>query len=685
LYLVNLSWSGIRKGKAMCGICGVLSLEGPLVLPPKTPERMIGVIRHRGPDEFGAWRDDDIFLGHARLSIIDLATGQQPMATEQNRYWITFNGEIFNYIELKAELEDLGHSFKTNSDTEVILRAFIQWQDSCVEHFNGQFAFAIWDRQLRRLYLARDRFGIRPLFVAEHAGKLLFASEVKSLRAYPGFCPEISSGAVSEVFSYWVNIAPSTVFAGVSQLPPGCTAEYVAGRQNQNSDPLLPGSLKVKRYWQPTFLTADQDHRFVSQRETTDLAKKLRDKLVDAAKIRLRADVPVGAYLSGGLDSSTTAALIHQYTDHRLKTFSVGFADKQYDETSWQLAMAKHIGTEHTTVQISGEDIADLFREVVWLAESPILRTAPAPLYALSGLAQREGFKVVLTGEGADEVFAGYNIFRETKVRKFWSRDPGSSGRAQLLTRLYPYLAQSPPEFLRRFYGQGLTNTEDVFYSHRPRWQNTSALVNFLGPEGLAAKDSGAAEERLANSLPAEFATWGPIAQAQYLEMTTFMAGYLLNSQGDRMLMGHSVEGRFPFLDHNLAEFAGTLPASVKLKSLVEKSILKESVADLLPADILARPKQPYRSPDSASFMGNTGRQLVQEFFFDGELSADLLQQNRIMALARKWQSGKMSSVRDNMAFIGMLSTRILAHDFGPAAEERILRETLYPEDLVWR
>ncbi len=669
----------------MCGICGVLSLAGSLDLDPQTPLRMIGVLRHRGPDEFGAWQDDEVFLGHARLSIIDLKSGQQPMAAADERYWITFNGEIFNYIELKSELEGMGHTFKTNSDTEVILRSFIQWQDSCVEHFNGQFAFAIWDRQQHRLFMARDRFGIRPLFVAEHEGKLLFASEIKSLRAYPGFCPQVSSAAVSEVFSYWVNIAPATAFDGVAQLPPGCTAEYVPGRTNQDTDPLLPSSLLVKRYWHPTFLTQDQDHRFVSQKETRKLAQTLRDKLVEAAAIRLRADVPVGAYLSGGLDSSTTTALIHHYTDHRLKTFSVGFADKQYDETAWQLAMAEHIGTEHTTIQISGEDIAAAFREVVWLAESPILRTAPAPLFALSGLAHKEGFKVVLTGEGADEVFAGYNIFREAKVRNFWSRDPGSVNRALLLTRLYPYLAQSPPEFLRRFYGHGLTNTGDEFYSHRPRWQNTSALVNFLGPEGLAARDSGAAEERLLRSLPADFASWGPVARAQYLEMTTFMAGYLLNSQGDRMLMGHSVEGRFPFLDHNLAEFAGSLPASVKLQSLVEKSILKQSVVDLLPSSILDRPKQPYRAPDSASFQSTRGQQLVDQFLTDGGSDGGLLQQNRIAALTRKWQSGRMSSARDNMAFVGMLSTRILAHDFGPAAEERIARNKLKPNNLVWR
>jgi asparagine synthase (glutamine-hydrolysing) len=670
----------------MCGICGVVALERPLDLPTEAPGRMIGAMRHRGPDEFGAWSDESAFLGHARLSIIDLATGQQPLCNEDGRYWITFNGEIFNYPELTAELEGLGHQFRTRSDTEAIVHAYEQWGERCVDRFNGQFALAIWDRRERRLFLARDRFGIRPLYLAWHDGRLLFASEIKALRAYPGFRPELDPALVSEVFTYWVNIPPATAFQGVAQLPPGHTAILEVDPRGDAPPAPLPTALRIRRYWHPTFLDEEEDRRHVSDGEARKLAEQLREKLVEAAVIRLRADVPVGAYLSGGLDSSTTAALIHAYTDHHLKTFSVGFADPSYDETSWQLAMAEHIGTDHATVRVDADDIAGRFREVVWLAESPILRTAPAPLHALSGLARSEGFKVVLTGEGADEVFVGYNIFREAKVRRFWSRDPAARNRALLLTRLYPYLAQSPPEFLRRFYGAGLDRPDDPCFSHRPRWNNTGPLVNFLAPAGGAAIAGGAAEERLLAQLPADFSAFGPVARAQYLEMSTFLAGYLLSSQGDRMLMGHSVEGRFPFLDHNLAEFAGSLPASVKLQSLVEKSILKKSVADLLPANILERPKQPYRAPDSSSFVGPAGQELADHFLdSDSTKGHPLWNLERFPALVRKWKAGKMTSARDNMAFVGLLSGRILEEDFGSGFESRLAGQVLADSQIVWR
>ncbi len=669
----------------MCGICGVLALEGPLNLPDEAPQRMIGIMRHRGPDEFGAWRDASIFLGHARLSIIDLKSGQQPMAGPRGRHWISFNGEIFNYVELARELEGLGHVFRTSSDTEVILHAYLEWGQECVDRFNGQFALAIWDRHERRLFLARDRFGIRPLFLAPHGHQLLFASEIKALAAYPGFQPVLDPGGVAEVCQYWVNIPPATPFQGVYQLPPGHTAT-VDSESAACGDQGWPGCLKLRRYWTPSFLPVAEDERFVSRRETEDMARQVHEKLVDAAVIRLRADVPVGAYLSGGLDSSATAALIHHHTDHRLKTFSVGFASADHDESWWQHAMARHIGTEHVTIQVDGQDIAGRFRQVVRHTETPVLRTAPAPLHALSALARSEDFKVVLTGEGADEVFVGYNIFREAKVRRFWSRQPQSTLRPRLLTRLYPYLAQSPPSFLQRFYGQGLTDTGDPLYSHRPRWRNTVAVAGFLTGQQQAARAMQDAEERLLRSLPDDFTRWGTVARAQYLEMTTFMAGYLLSSQGDRMLMGNSVEGRFPFLDHQLAEFAGTLPVSAKLRSLREKALLKLSVAEMLPENILSRPKQPYRAPDSDSFQTPAGQELVEEFLGEGSGQGEgLWNQEKVGALVRKWQAGRLSSARDNMCFMGVLSGRILEKEFGPGLEDWVQESQLDADELVWR
>ncbi|MFO7652716.1 MAG: asparagine synthase (glutamine-hydrolyzing) [Candidatus Krumholzibacteriia bacterium] len=680
----------------MCGICGAVALRGPLSMDAGTPERMVGALRHRGPDEFGAWRDAHAFLGHARLSIIDPAGGQQPLTIGDGRYWIVFNGEIFNYPELNRELAGRGHRLRTRSDTETIVHAYREWGEDCVHHFNGQFAFALWDRHLRRLFLARDRFGIRPLYITEYDGHLLFASEVKALGAWSGCRLEVDPEAVAEVFTYWSTLPPRTVFRGVAQVPPGHTAVLEgpaggaggrpAGDAAAAATRFWPGRLRLRRYWHPTFLPEAEDRRFVPAAEQRRLAELVREQLVRAATLRLRADVPVGACLSGGLDSSATAAVICRHTSARLKTFGLGFDDPEYDESDWQRAVAAHLGTDHHAVRMSREQIAAGLGDMTWHAETPVLRTAPVPLRALSALVRSQRYKVVLTGEGADEVFAGYNIFREAKVRWFWARRPQDAIRGRLLTRLYPYLEASPPRFLAGFYSQGLDRPADPFFSHRPRWWNTGRMTTFLVPDALHGMRAGEPEERLAASLPDDFAGWGVVARAQYLEMTTFLAGYLLSSQGDRMLMGDAVEGRFPFLDHELAELAGTLPASVKLQSLRDKSILRAGMVDLLPAAVVNRPKQPFRAPDSSCFAGHAGRALAAGLLDDRALSeAGLWRVRGVTGLRDKWQAGRLTSARENMAFIGILTTQLLLRQFGPELAARLDEQALPPGTLVWR
>ena len=671
----------------MCGICGACRLDGPLDLPPAAPGRMLGALRHRGPEEFGAWRDERVFLGHARLKIIDLAGGGQPLCNEDGAVWITFNGEIFNYPELREELEGLGHVFRTRSDTETIVHAWEQWGEDCVARFNGQFAFALYDRRRGALLLARDRYGIRPLFWTVHDGVLLFASEVKGLAGWPGCAPALDPGALGEVLTYWVNIPPRTPFAGVRQLPPGHTALVARGPDGVGAAD-GDGPVRPRRYWRPDFPDAAEDHRHVRAEERRVMARKVREALREATMLRLRADVPVGAYLSGGLDSSATAALVRETRPNPLKTFSVGFADAAYDETRWQELMAARLGTDHAAIRVDGADIAARFADVVWHAETPLLRTAPTPLFALSALVRDESFKVVLTGEGADEVFCGYNIFREAKVRAFWARDPGSRRRPRLLTRLYPYLDQSPPEFLARFYGVGLDRPDDPFFSHEPRWRNTGRTRAFLAPDAAAAAEAALPEAaaRLAASLPGDFDRWGPVARAQYLEMTTFLPGYLLSSQGDRMLMGNTVEGRFPFLDHELTALAASIPASAKLASLQEKSILKQAVDDLLPEEIVSRPKQPYRAPDAASFRSPPGEALVDEMLDEAALArAGLFAPAKVAGLRRKWSAGRLASVSENMAFVAVLSAQVLARRFGPELAARIDAGALSPDAVNWR
>lgn len=342
--------------------------------------RMINVVNHRGPDAVGFHLEGPVALGHARLSIIDLAGGAQPMTNEDRSLWITFNGEIFNYVELRNELINKGHRFRTQSDTEVILHLYEEKGDACVQDLNGQWAFAIWDPRRERLFLSRDRLGIRPLFYAKTKSGFAFASEMKSLLAIPSLSRMIDPHALDQIFTCWVTIPPTTVFSGISELPPGhCLT-------------LQEGKMEVTPYWA---LEYDTDATVKSEDEARE---KLLALLLDATRLRLRSDVPVGAYLSGGLDSTVVAALIKKLGVTHVKTFSVAFDDKEYDESAFQEEARQFLGTDHQAVLCRPTDIGEVFPDVIWHTETPVIRTAPAPLFLLSKLVREQGYKVVLTG-----------------------------------------------------------------------------------------------------------------------------------------------------------------------------------------------------------------------------------------------------------------------------------------------
>ena len=473
----------------MCGIAGVVSLRGSSA-PPDLDQlgRMAGALKHRGPDEFGLYRDHRVGLAHARLSIIDLASGQQPLSNEDGTLWVVFNGEIFNYIELREELEARGHRFRTRSDTEVIVHAFEEWQDQAFRRMNGQWAVALWDTVGERLVLARDPFGVRPLYVALHDGRLYFASEVKAIFAGgPEIPRRLAPAGIEQLFTFWSPLAPQTVFEGIEELEPGTTTIY-------DGD-----TVRRSRCYDPAFPTPDQPGFSGS---LDDAAVAVREALEQATSLRmLRADVAVGSYLSGGLDSSLIAALGLRAKGSKFQTFSLRFEDAEYDETRHQRVMAAHLGSDHHEVVVSRGDIARVFPDVVWHTERPVLRTAPAPLFLLSRLVRQSGIKVVLTGEGADEMFAGYDIFREAKVRRFWARQPNSQWRPRLLERLYPYLERSPVAqraIMRQFFGQGLEHSDRPGFGHEPRWRGAAALKRLLSPEARAAAPSAGIEPLIA-------------------------------------------------------------------------------------------------------------------------------------------------------------------------------------------
>lgn len=637
----------------MCGIAGILALKSGKPAHREVLQAMIRSLHHRGPDGFGFFQDGPAGLAHARLSIIDLTTtGDQPMTNEDGTIWVVFNGEIFNYVELRKELEAAGHRFHSQSDTETIVHAYEQFGDRFVEHLNGQFAIALWDKPRQRLLLTRDRVGIRPLYYARNSDRLLFASEVKALAA-AGQSLEIDPKGLGQTFMFWSPVGTQTTFAAVCSLPPGHVMVIEDGRE------------RTWRYWDWTPAPASAP----APASFEQAASHVRELLIDAVRLQLRADVPVGAYLSGGLDSSAIVSLIKNYTSTPLRTFSVAFQDEEFDESSYQNAMVDYAQTDHTSVRCTRQDIGRLFPRLVQHAETPVLRTAPVPLMMLSQLVRESGYKVVLTGEGADEVFGGYDLFKEAKIRRFWARQPNSRARAALLTRLYPYLKHSPvgnAAFAGSFFGQGFEDVKNPFYAHLPRWNTARRLWNFFSGDVRAELQGWDPITDITALMPEGHEEWNALGRDQYVEVQSLLSGYLLSSQGDRVAMANSIEGRFPFLDHRVIEYVNGLPARYKLRGLNEKAILRRAVEGLIPPEILSRVKQPYRAPDSASFF-NGGQPLE---YVEYLLSTERLREGAyfdpvaVRRLFEKCRTGRAIGFGDNMAFVGIVSTMIIDEIF---------------------
>ena len=636
----------------MCGIAGIVN---PLGTPaePEILRRMIGRIHHRGPDESAVYTKERAGLAHARLSIIDLASGKQPIHNDDGTVSIVFNGEIFNYVELREELIRKGRRFRTRSDTEVILRLYEEKGEDCVHDLNGQWAFAIWDSAREKLFLSRDRLGICPLFYTQAGGAFLFASEIKAIFADPRVSRRIDVKGLDELFTFWVNVPPRTIFENIRELPPG------------HSLVLRGGEVAIAPYWRLNYESAQAYSERLSE---DDCAARLLELLVDATRIRLRADVPVGAYLSGGLDSSVIAAVVRKFTETPLKTFSVTFQEPEFDESTHQKQVVEALATEHRDVPCTYTDIGRVFPRVVWHTEKPILRTAPAPLFMLSKLVRESGYKVVLTGEGSDEIFGGYDIFKEAKIRHFIAARPESRLRPLLLKRLYPYLpnlqAQSP-EYLRAFFHADESSLSSPLFSHLPRWELTAKLKLFFSGDVARRLDATDPYAELEGRLPEGYARWDYFSRAQYLEAKYLLPGYLLSSQADRVAMAHSVEGRYPFLDHRVVEFANALPPRLKMKVLEEKYILKRAAGGLVPAAIRNRRKQPYRAPEGKSFFTGGAREYVEAVLGPQHIRRHgIFEAKAVQKLVEKVRRGQAIGIKDNMALVGILSTQLVMDQF---------------------
>jgi asparagine synthase (glutamine-hydrolysing) len=635
----------------MCGISGMLKWNGTSPEDPALLRQMIKSMDHRGPDGKGIYIDDRVGLGHARLSIIDPQWGFQPLSNEDGSLWLVCNGEIFNYIELRSLLRKQGHRFCSKSDVEVILHLYEVFQDDLVEYLNGQYAFALWDRRAQRLLLGRDHVGICPLYYTKLQNGIAFASEVKALFQLPEVPRQLNMSAMMQTLTFWAPIPGESPFQNVHEVKPGHLMSITKERTEE------------KRYWRPDF-SPDPDEQISRPEEAVQI---LQDVLADAVRIRLRADVPVGAYLSGGLDSSITAALIKTVSPGYLKTFSVGFANAHYDESMYQDQMVKHLQTEHARLLCQDEDMAARLAEVIWHTEKPVLRSAPVPLYMLSQLVRNEGFKVVLTGEGADEFFSGYNIYKETKIRSFIAQQPGSPFRVNLLQRLYPYLDNKSARnavYWQDYFLKDVANTQDPFYSHRMRWQIGAFVSQFMQADAMRQLGSYDVIADLQSRISGDLQNLSPFARAHALETYLFLPSYLLSSQGDRMLMGHGVEGRYPFLDKRVINLANLMAPQLKLKVLKEKWILKKAFSHLVPPSITSRAKQPYRAPIRSII--ETGEKMHWPYL-DSEWvkKYNLFDAARVERLKQKFLNPDTTvAARDEMAIMFIITAGMMQERF---------------------
>ncbi|MEU3571061.1 asparagine synthase (glutamine-hydrolyzing) [Kitasatospora sp. NPDC036755] len=629
----------------MCGIAGFLANPPWSGATTEVITSMLSAIRHRGPDQAGYYLDDGLAMGAVRLAIVDPADGAQPMSDPTERHWICFNGEIYNHVELRAELEALGRPFRTDhSDTEVALQAWIQWGPDCFARFNGPFALAIRDTVTGRFVLARDRYGKRPLYYAEHDGALLFASEAKAFGAFPGFRFELSPKDLAAIYAVWTPLPDRTPFVGVRQLPTGSFLEIDGDRRS------------LRAYEELSFDVPGFDG---TEREAVEF---VRESLRAAVELRLRSDVEVGVYLSGGLDSSVVTALATRLSGHRVRTFSVAFRDKHFDESDSQLLVADHLGTLHSALPVTRADIADNLPAAVYHAEVPAFRTSFVPMFLLSRHVRDAGVKTVLSGEGSDEAFLGYSLFRETMLRERWHELTDDARRAGLAT-LHPELEHFGPahqSHLLGLYQQFATERLPGLFSHELRYQNGRFAARLI-----ASRDDPFADLLDLVARTPGYQAMSAVQKAQWLEYKTLLPGFLLSTQGERVALAHSVENRCPFLDPAVVRAA----SSVNLRfddGWNEKAVLKKAFRAELPAWTTGRPKQPYRAPGSEAFTERRPDYL-ELLLSDAELGKlDFLDQRFARRLTDRIMESPAEEVstKEDQAFVYLLTTAVLHRQF---------------------
>lgn len=565
----------------MCGICGIIHFDTTHPVSDQMLKRMNSIITHRGPDDEGYFLDQNVGLAMRRLSIIDLSTGNQPMFNEDGSVVIVFNGEIYNYLELRARLEKLGHHFVTNSDTETIVHAYEQWGEACPEKLRGMFVFAIWDAKEQKLFIARDRLGLKPLYYYNDGKQLLFASEIKSILENSDVPRKLNMQGLDGYLTLGYVPAPGTLFQEIVKLPAGHHLSLAASKLN------------VQSYW-------DLHYCYPDHQSLEECHEQVRALLEESVRIRLMSDVPLGAFLSGGVDSSVVVGLMSRMMSQPVDTFSVGFEEKEYNELPYAKRVAQHFGTNHHEILVNNCS-PDLLQKLVWHMDEPVADPAAVPTMLVSELAHRY-VTVVLTGEGADELFAGYDYYRVNRWAGRYILFPGKINRMVLtaLARGVNAITGRP-----RYHERTLWN-----WSLPPAARLLAWVANFTDDQkasictpALLQQFNHAAQnvyEQYYNQCDSS----EDIHRLTYIDTKAWLADDLL-MKVDKMSMANSLEGRAPYLDHVLMEYVACIPADMKLKGYVSKRILKLIAEEFLPKDIIYRRKQTFNVPIGKWLLGS--------------------------------------------------------------------------------
>jgi asparagine synthase (glutamine-hydrolysing) len=584
----------------MCGIAGRYNFATGKPVDPQMVTGMCDLIAHRGPDGSGVWSSGAIALGHRRLAVIDLSpAGRQPMRAAESALVITFNGEIYNFRELRRELENRNHAFTTRTDTEVILAAYKEWGTGCVERLRGMFAFAIWDETERTLFVARDRVGKKPLHYLLDANGIAFASEPKAFLADPAFEPRPSPAAVSAYLSYQYVPSPLSAFEGVHKLPP---AHYLL---------IQDGHITVERYWKLSYARK----RVIDEQEA---CAEIVDRLRDAVRLRLISDVPLGAFLSGGVDSSVIVALMAELSSAPVKTFSIGFEEEEFNELPYARLVAERYGTDHHEF-IVRPDAAEIFPQLVWHYNEPYADPSAIPTYYLSQLARRH-VTVALNGDAGDENFAGYRRYiTPPDVQRFDLLPAALRRGVSGLARVAPSPGGSDSFWYRgRRWLRRLSDTPAGRYGRRVSIFDADAKREICDAGFLRQSGGGAGERLLSAVFDASDAT-DPVDALLDVDVNSYLSDCLL-VKVDIATMAHGLEGRSPMLDHEFMEFAASLPSTLKLRGPQTKYIFKRAVRDLLPGEIIDRPKKGFGVPLARWFRDEL-RGFAGDMLLDGTLA----------------------------------------------------------------